>query len=59
VEGRLTWRSWEAEDGTKRSKHEVVAQNVQFIGARAPVAEEIPEQEPSADPIDQDEDIPF
>jgi single-strand DNA-binding protein len=31
VEGRLQWRSWETEDGQKRSKHEVVANNVQFL----------------------------
>lgn len=31
VEGRLQWRSWETEDGQRRSKHEVVANNVQFM----------------------------
>jgi len=31
VEGRLQWRSWETPDGQKRSKHEVVANNVQFM----------------------------
>ncbi|HRK61288.1 MAG TPA: single-stranded DNA-binding protein [Candidatus Omnitrophota bacterium] len=31
VEGRLQSRSWEAQDGTKRSSIEVVAQNVQFL----------------------------
>lgn len=32
VEGRLQSRSWEAQDGSKRSALEVVAQNVQFLG---------------------------
>jgi single-strand DNA-binding protein len=32
VEGRLQSRSWEAQDGTKRSMTEVVALNVQFLG---------------------------
>jgi len=32
VEGRLQSRSWEAQDGTKRSTIEVQAQNVQFLG---------------------------
>ena len=32
VEGRLQYRSWEAEDGSKRSKVDVVADNVQFLG---------------------------
>ena len=31
VEGRLQWRSWETEDGQKRSKHDVVASTVQFL----------------------------
>ena len=31
IEGRLQERRWETEDGQKRSKHEVVAQNVRFL----------------------------
>ncbi|MBI5198904.1 MAG: single-stranded DNA-binding protein [Nitrospirae bacterium] len=31
VEGRLQQRRWESEDGQKRSKYEVVAQNVRFM----------------------------
>lgn len=31
VEGRLQSRSWEGQDGSKRSTIEVVAQNVQFL----------------------------
>jgi single-strand DNA-binding protein len=31
VEGRIQWRSWEGEDGQKRSKHEVVAMSIQFL----------------------------
>lgn len=30
VTGRLQQQRWEAEDGSKRSKHEIVADNVQF-----------------------------
>ncbi len=39
VEGRLQSRSWEAQDGSKRSTIEVIAQNVQFL-SRAPRGEE-------------------
>ena len=35
VDGRLDWSSWEAQDGTKRSKVEIVAQSVQFLDSRA------------------------
>lgn len=34
VEGRLQQRRWEAKDGQKRSKHEVVAQTVTFMPKR-------------------------
>ena len=41
VEGRLQSRSWEGQDGSKRSTIEVVAQNVQFLssGSRRAAAE--------------------
>lgn len=50
VEGRLQSRSWEAQDGSKRSTIEVIAQNVQFL-SRAPRAEDVamPENEMPAD----------
>jgi single-strand DNA-binding protein len=32
IEGRLRYRSWEAEDGSRRSKVDVVADSVQFLG---------------------------
>ena len=31
VEGRLRYRTWESQEGQKRSKHEIVAFNVQFL----------------------------
>jgi single-strand DNA-binding protein len=34
IEGRLRWRSWESQDGQKRSAVSVVANTVQFIGPR-------------------------
>lgn len=34
IDGRLDWRSWEAQDGTKRSKVDIVAQSVQFLDSR-------------------------
>ena len=33
LEGRLHFSSWEAQDGGKRSKLEVVVENFQFLGA--------------------------
>ena len=34
IDGRLEWREWEAQDGSKRQAVEVVADNVQFLGGR-------------------------
>ncbi|MBD0349072.1 MAG: single-stranded DNA-binding protein [Actinomycetota bacterium] len=34
VDGRLDWREWEAQDGTKRQAVEIIAESVQFLGAR-------------------------
>ena len=35
LEGRLQYRTWEAQDGSKRSAVDVVADNIQFLGGRA------------------------
>ena len=34
VQGRLEWREWEAQDGSKRQAVEVVADTVQFLDSR-------------------------
>src|SRR4051812_1875402 len=34
VDGRLQWREWDAQDGTKRQAVEIVAESVQFLGGR-------------------------
>ncbi|MCY4086601.1 MAG: single-stranded DNA-binding protein [Actinomycetia bacterium] len=33
VDGRLDWREWEAQDGTKRQAIEIIADTVQFLGS--------------------------
>ena len=40
VDGRLDQRSWDAQDGTKRSKVEIVADTVMFIGGQGGEARE-------------------
>jgi len=32
IEGRLTFDSWTAQDGTKRSKHRITVESFQFLG---------------------------
>ena len=34
IDGRLDWREWEAQDGTKRQAVEIIADTVQFLGSR-------------------------
>lgn len=56
VEGRLQQRRWETEDGQKRSKHEVVAQNVTFLPKRLDGPSgtiEVPEHEDVAYEMDE------
>jgi single-strand DNA-binding protein len=38
VDGRLDWREWEAQDGTKRQAVEIIADTVQFLGSRGDAA---------------------
>ena len=53
VEGRLQSRTWEAQDGTKRSSVEVVANNVQFLG-RGGAREAAPEVQLPSEPLDEE-----
>ena len=34
IDGRLDWREWEANDGSKRQSVEIIADSVQFLGSR-------------------------
>jgi len=34
VEGKLKYRTWESDDGTKRSKHSMVLDRFSFVGGR-------------------------
>jgi single-strand DNA-binding protein len=34
IDGRLEWREWEAQDGSKRQATEIIADSVQFLGSR-------------------------
>ena len=65
VDGRLEWREWDAQDGTKRQAVEIIADSVQFLGGRGD-AEAQPQFVPAgagagadADFGPADDDIPF
>ena len=67
IDGRLDWSSWEAQDGSKRSKVEIVAFTVQFLDSRGEGGEQreyVPAGDIAADrsdfgPSSADDDIPF
>lgn len=67
IDGRLDWREWEAQDGSKRQAVQIIAESVQFLGGRGDASEGgnqfVPAgaaAESSADfPQTADDDIPF
>jgi len=66
VEGRLTFDSWTAQDGTRRSKHRVTVENFEFLGrAGAGQTEESHYEQPNQQAQQQGgddaaaDDIPF
>jgi single-strand DNA-binding protein len=66
VDGRLEWREWEAQDGTKRQAVEIIADSVQFLGGRGGELESEPQFVQSGAATDKsdfasapDDDIPF
>lgn len=64
IEGRLTFDTWTAQDGTKRSRHRVTVENCQFMpGTGAAGGEQESARNTGADyesaPPKSDDDIPF
>ena len=68
VDGRLDWSSWEAQDGSKRSKVEIVASSVQFLDSRGEGGDREAQYVPAGAtasggsdfaPGGSDDDIPF
>ncbi|MCD6507081.1 single-stranded DNA-binding protein [Candidatus Poribacteria bacterium] len=59
VEGRLRYSSWETDDGQRRSKLDVVAQNVRLLPRGVETtAEGIPAEE-AGEEVPAEDDIPF
>ena len=59
VEGRMRQHTWETSDGQKRSKHEVLAERVHFLGTRAPGAQATLTPGETDVEAPGEEDIPF
>lgn len=59
VEGRLRLHKWEAQDGTKRSKHTVVVERIQFLQRPQGDTRGKEPQEAAAPAAGNDDDVPF
>src|ERR1700690_2181465 len=68
IDGRLDWREWDAQDGSKRQAVQIIADTVQFLGGRDGGPSEgggnqfVPAgaaQESADFPAAADDDIPF
>jgi single-strand DNA-binding protein len=49
IDGRLEWREWESQDGTKRQAVSIIADSVQFLGSR--------DQDSGGEPVVPEEDL--
>ncbi len=38
IDGRLDWREWQTQEGTKREAVEIIGESVQFLGSRSDAA---------------------
>ena len=59
LEGRLQYRTWEDQQGQKRSKHEVIASRVQFLPKPGPRSEADDSLSGASIGAEGDEDVPF
>jgi len=59
VEGRLKLDTWQAQDGTNRSKHRVIVENFQFMGSPKDNPQGQSQESQQAKPGVDEDDIPF
>ena len=62
VEGRLSYRTWEGQDGVRHAKHDVIAQHVEFLSKPKAAAEDGEAPAPPAGqeaPTPAEEEVPF
>jgi single-strand DNA-binding protein len=59
IEGRLQYRTWQDQQGNKRSKHEVMAFRVQFLPKPSPGSEANDSLLGASIGAEEDEDVPF
>jgi len=59
VEGRLRTRSWEDQEGQRRYRTEVLAQNIQLLGRASDASAGSDFEREPVESVDVDDDLPF
>ncbi len=59
VTGSIQLRQYEANDGTKRTAVDVVAEDVEFLTPKPQESEAPPKKKPAMEAFQEDSDIPF
>ncbi len=59
VTGSIQLRQYEAQDGTKRTAVDVVAEDVEFLTPKPQESEAPPKKKPAMEAFEDDSDIPF
>ena len=59
VSGSIQIRQYEAQDGTKRTVVDVVAEDVEFLTPKPQESEAPPKKKPAMEAFEDDSDIPF
>ena len=59
IDGKLRWSQWQTQDGSKRSKLEVVVDEIEFLAPRGDGAQQRPAQQPEQPGGYYPEDVKF
>jgi single-strand DNA-binding protein len=59
IDGRLDWREYDAQDGSRRQAVQIIADTVQFLAAPEQATDNHPPHPASAHSAPADDDIPF
>lgn len=59
IEGKLRWSQWETNEGDKRSKVEIIADDIEFMSSRGDGEHKPAASRPHAAPEIFEDDIPF
>ena len=59
IDGRLDWREWQTQDGSKRQAVQIIADTVQFLGTPQHAPNDQPHDRAPSATVSSDDDIPF